>query len=141
MYLERGIALARQVGRPYLEFTGLAYLALDDMYHSFARADEHGRQAVELAERHGWTGDPVAGVACAAVGLAGVAGELPRRQSPGPSAPRRGRRPRPHPRPARPRQDKPGRPLGPHRRYSHATAWQWISRAPRHILWSWRSAT
>ena len=67
-YLDRGIALARQGGRPYLEFTGLAYQALHEVYHSLARAAERGRQAVELAERHGWTGDPAAGMACMAVG-------------------------------------------------------------------------
>jgi LuxR family transcriptional regulator, maltose regulon positive regulatory protein len=68
-YLDRGIALARQGGRPYLEFTGLAYQALHEFYHSFARAAERGRQAVELAERHGWTGDPAAAMACTVVGL------------------------------------------------------------------------
>ena len=66
-YLDRGIALARQGGRPYLEFTGLAYQALHEFYHSFARAAERGRAAVELAERHGWTGDPAVGIACTAV--------------------------------------------------------------------------
>jgi LuxR family transcriptional regulator, maltose regulon positive regulatory protein len=68
-YLDRGIALARQGGRPYLEFTGLACQAAHEFYHSFARAAERGRQAVELAGRHGWTGDPAAGIACTAVGL------------------------------------------------------------------------
>ena len=68
-YLDRGIALARQGGRPYLEFTGLAYQALHEVYHSFARAAERGRAAVELAERHGWTGDPAAGMACTAVAV------------------------------------------------------------------------
>ena len=68
-YLDRGIALARQGGRPYLEFTGLAYQAPHEFYHSFARAAERGRAAVELAERHGWTGDPAAGIACTAVGV------------------------------------------------------------------------
>ena len=42
-YLDRGIALARQGGRPYLEFTGLAYQAAHEFYHSFARAAERGR--------------------------------------------------------------------------------------------------
>jgi LuxR family transcriptional regulator, maltose regulon positive regulatory protein len=60
-HLESGVALARRIGRPYLEFTGLAHQALYEVYHSFARAAELGRQAVELAERHGWTGDPAFG--------------------------------------------------------------------------------
>ena len=68
-HLDRGIARARQSGRPYLEFTGLAYQALHEAYHSFARAAERGRPAVALAERHGWTGDPAAGMACTAVAV------------------------------------------------------------------------
>jgi LuxR family transcriptional regulator, maltose regulon positive regulatory protein len=68
-YLDRGIALARRGGRPYLEFTGLAYQAAHEFYRSLARAAERGRQAVELAGRHGWAGDPAAGMACMVVGL------------------------------------------------------------------------
>jgi LuxR family transcriptional regulator, maltose regulon positive regulatory protein len=68
-YLDRGVTLARQGRRPYLEFTGLAYQALHEAYHRFARAAERGRQAVELAERHGWTGDPAVGIGCTAVAV------------------------------------------------------------------------
>ncbi len=68
-HLDRGIALARRGGRPYLEFTGLAYQAPHEFYHSLARAAERGRQAAELAERHGWTSDPAAGIACMVIGL------------------------------------------------------------------------
>jgi LuxR family transcriptional regulator, maltose regulon positive regulatory protein len=68
-YLERGIALARQGGRPYLEFTGLASQGVHEFYHSFAGAAERGRQAVELAERHGWTDDPAVGLACTVVAI------------------------------------------------------------------------
>src|SRR5689334_22091088 len=62
-HLEDGVALARRIGRPYLEFTGLAYQAAIEMFRSFTRAAERGRRAVELAERHGWTDDPAAGIA------------------------------------------------------------------------------
>jgi LuxR family maltose regulon positive regulatory protein len=67
-YLERGVALARRIGRPYLEFTGLAYRAAAVLFHSYVQAAADGRRAVELARRHGWTGDPAFGVACGAVG-------------------------------------------------------------------------
>jgi len=67
-YLEQGVALARRIGRPYLEFTGLAYQAAIEFFSSFARAVERGRQAVELAERHGWADEPAAGLASLTVG-------------------------------------------------------------------------
>src|SRR5215469_5287191 len=62
-YLERGVALARRIGRPYLEFTGLAYQAEIEFLRSFALAVDRGRRAVELAERHGWGDEPAAGQA------------------------------------------------------------------------------
>jgi LuxR family transcriptional regulator, maltose regulon positive regulatory protein len=67
-HLELGVALARRIGRPYLEFIGLAYQAAAVLFHSYVRAAAHGRRAVELAQRHGWTGDPAFGVACGALG-------------------------------------------------------------------------
>jgi LuxR family maltose regulon positive regulatory protein len=63
--LERSAELARQIGLPYYEYPALAHLAVADMGHSFARAAEHSRQAIDLAERHGWTGEHCAGVAYA----------------------------------------------------------------------------
>jgi LuxR family transcriptional regulator, maltose regulon positive regulatory protein len=62
-HLETGIALARRIGRPFLEFTGLAYQTAAGIYQSFTRATERGRQAVELAQRHGWADEPAAGLA------------------------------------------------------------------------------
>jgi LuxR family transcriptional regulator, maltose regulon positive regulatory protein len=64
-HLEDGVALAGRIGRPYLEFTGLAHQAAIEIFWSFARAAERSRQAIELAERHGWTDDPAAGIAYA----------------------------------------------------------------------------
>ena len=61
-HLEQGVALARRIGRPYLEYTGLVYTA-SELFRSAALAAEHSRQAVELAERHGWTDEPAAGLA------------------------------------------------------------------------------
>jgi LuxR family transcriptional regulator, maltose regulon positive regulatory protein len=67
-YLEQGIALARRIGRPYLEFTGLAYQAAIEAFRSLPGAAEHARQAIAPAERHGWTEETAVGVACLALG-------------------------------------------------------------------------
>ena len=67
-HLEVGVALARRIGRPFLEFTGLAYQAAAGIYRSFTRAAERGRQAVELAERHGWADEQAAGLAYVILG-------------------------------------------------------------------------
>ena len=67
-YLERGLTLARRIGRPYLEFAGLAHQSAADHYKSLTRCTERAAAAVELAERHGWSNDPAFGVACMALG-------------------------------------------------------------------------
>jgi LuxR family maltose regulon positive regulatory protein len=67
-HLERGIAQARRIGRPFLEFTGLAYQSAACIYQSFTRAAEHGRKAVELARRHGWAEEQAAGLAYVILG-------------------------------------------------------------------------
>jgi LuxR family maltose regulon positive regulatory protein len=65
-HMERGVTLARTIGRPYLELNGLAYQAAA-VYWSFQKGSERGRRAVELAEQHGWAGEPAVGVACTAL--------------------------------------------------------------------------
>jgi LuxR family maltose regulon positive regulatory protein len=67
-HLDQGVALARRIGRPYLEFTGLAHQAAIEIVRSFAGAVETGMQAVLLAQRHGWTDEPAAGMASTVVG-------------------------------------------------------------------------
>jgi LuxR family transcriptional regulator, maltose regulon positive regulatory protein len=67
-HLEQGVALARRIGRPYLEFTGLAQWSAVAIVESFTRAVELGTEAAELAERHGWTGDPAFGLVGASLG-------------------------------------------------------------------------
>ncbi|HEY6312830.1 MAG TPA: LuxR C-terminal-related transcriptional regulator [Streptosporangiaceae bacterium] len=62
-HLEQGIALARRIERPYLEFTALAYQAVAEFYRSFPRTMERSRQAIELAREHGWTDEPGAVIA------------------------------------------------------------------------------
>jgi len=69
-HLESGIALARRIGRPYLEFTGLANLTpVMNQTRSFTRGHEVGREAAELAERHGWTDDPAFGLVSNSLGV------------------------------------------------------------------------
>jgi LuxR family transcriptional regulator, maltose regulon positive regulatory protein len=68
LHLEMGVALARRIGRPFLEFTGLAYQTAAALYQSFTRAGERGRQAIELAQRHGWADEPAAGLAYVILG-------------------------------------------------------------------------
>ena len=68
-HLERGVELARRIGRPYLEFARVAYLATGISWsRSLVSAADCSRQAIELARRHGWTDDPAFGVACGILG-------------------------------------------------------------------------
>jgi LuxR family transcriptional regulator, maltose regulon positive regulatory protein len=67
-HLDHGVMLARRIGRPYLEFTGLTYQAAIEVSRSYTRGAELGRQAVELAERHGWTDEPAASIAYQTLG-------------------------------------------------------------------------
>jgi len=65
-HLEQGVTLAREIGRPFLEFSGLAHqAAIESVRRSpHARAAvERSRQAIELAERHGWTDESAVGLA------------------------------------------------------------------------------
>jgi LuxR family transcriptional regulator, maltose regulon positive regulatory protein len=64
-HLQQGVALARRIGRPFLEFGGLAYLAAVAVSQSAYGGPAVGRskQATQLAERHGWTDEPAAGLA------------------------------------------------------------------------------
>ena len=72
-HLEQGVALARQIERPFLEITGLAHWAQLASWRSFPSGERRGRQAIDLAVRHGWTEEPVAGVAYLALGMTMVA--------------------------------------------------------------------
>ncbi|HTZ30223.1 MAG TPA: LuxR C-terminal-related transcriptional regulator [Streptosporangiaceae bacterium] len=62
-HLDRAVALARRIGWPYLEFMGLVYRAQLELNRWLPRAAELSGQAIELAERHGWTADLFAGFA------------------------------------------------------------------------------
>jgi LuxR family maltose regulon positive regulatory protein len=58
-HLREGAALARQIGRPYLEVGCLAQLAFASKIHPFATTQQRSREAIELAERYGWGAEPV----------------------------------------------------------------------------------
>ena len=69
-HLKHGVALARQIGRPYLELHGLAHGAYGMLlFRPDVSLAEWSRQAIELAERHGWGEEPLAGMAYAQLGI------------------------------------------------------------------------
>jgi len=69
-HLEQAIALARRIGRPYLELMGLTSRALMELNRWISRAVKLSRQAIDLAERHGWTDDLYTGFASMTLGSA-----------------------------------------------------------------------
>jgi LuxR family maltose regulon positive regulatory protein len=73
-HLEQGITLARRIGRPYLEFLGLAHRTSIASVRSspYALAEERARQTIELARRHGWTDEPAVGIAYIALAAGGI---------------------------------------------------------------------
>ena len=68
-HLQEGAILAREIGRPYLEVGCLSQLGFASKIGSLATAQRRCREAIALAERHGWGAEPV--IAPALVTLAG----------------------------------------------------------------------
>jgi LuxR family maltose regulon positive regulatory protein len=68
-HLQEGADLARRIGRPYLEVACLAELAFASKIEPFATT-RRCREAIALAEQHGWGTEPV--IAPALLNLAGV---------------------------------------------------------------------
>jgi LuxR family maltose regulon positive regulatory protein len=70
-HLREGADLAREIGRPYLEVGCLAQLGFASLVlHSYATTKRRCREAIALAERHGWGAEPV--IAPALIMLAGT---------------------------------------------------------------------
>jgi LuxR family transcriptional regulator, maltose regulon positive regulatory protein len=67
-HLEQGVALASQIGRPWLGVSALAHGAWARSFHSFGSAAQRYLQAIELAQDHGWTEEPVVAPAYAGLG-------------------------------------------------------------------------
>ncbi len=53
-HLQEGADLARKIGRPYLEVACLAELAFASKIEPFATTQRRCREAIALAEQHGW---------------------------------------------------------------------------------------
>ncbi len=58
-HLQEGAALAREIGRPYLEVGCLSELGFAAKIYPFATTQRRCREAIALAERHGWGTEPV----------------------------------------------------------------------------------
>jgi LuxR family maltose regulon positive regulatory protein len=69
-HLVQGAALAREIGRPYLEAGCLAQLGFASKILPFATTQRRCREAIALAERYGWGAEPV--IAPASMTLAGA---------------------------------------------------------------------
>jgi LuxR family maltose regulon positive regulatory protein len=69
-HLQEGAALAREIGRPYLEVGCLAQLGFASRIHSLATARRRCQEAIALAARHGWDAEPI--IAPALVTLVGL---------------------------------------------------------------------
>jgi len=69
-HLREGADLARKIGRPYLEVACLAELAFASKIEPFATTRLRCREAIALAEQHGWGAEPV--ISPALVNLAGT---------------------------------------------------------------------
>ena len=67
-HLREGAALARRIGRPYLEVGSLAHLGFAAHGESFASARQSCEEAIRVAESHGWGTDHVIAPALAALG-------------------------------------------------------------------------
>ena len=66
-HLVEGAALARRIGRPYLEVACLAHLGFASTSRSFAVARQRCEEAIAVAARHGWDAEPVTAPALAAL--------------------------------------------------------------------------
>jgi LuxR family transcriptional regulator, maltose regulon positive regulatory protein len=69
-HLQEGAALAREIGRPYLEVSCLAQLGFASKIRPFATTQRRCREAITLAERYGWGAERV--IAPALITLAGT---------------------------------------------------------------------
>ena len=67
-HLQDAIAVARRIGRPWVEILSRGHLAVETGERSIARASKESEQAIALADRHGLATNPVVAMALAAFG-------------------------------------------------------------------------
>jgi LuxR family transcriptional regulator, maltose regulon positive regulatory protein len=67
-HLQESLTIARRIGRPFLEVGALSYLALAGGARSDAVAEKRSREAIAIAETHGWREEPIATVAYVVLG-------------------------------------------------------------------------
>ena len=67
-HVEQGAALARRIGRPWLEVRAMAHGAWAASFRSNALSVERSMRAIEIAREHGWTEERVVAVAYATLG-------------------------------------------------------------------------
>jgi LuxR family maltose regulon positive regulatory protein len=67
-HLEQGLAIARRIANPYLELGGLAHGSQLEAFRSPTLAEQRSKEAIELAERHGWGDEPMAAIAYGVLG-------------------------------------------------------------------------
>ena len=72
-HLEQGLALARLIGRPYVQIGCLSGLAVLSARSSLVLARQRSLEAIAIAEAHGWATDLIACTALAMMALADVA--------------------------------------------------------------------
>jgi LuxR family maltose regulon positive regulatory protein len=68
-HLEQCVALARRIGQPYVEVNAMSHWAMVTSLRSLAPAVERCTQAIELARRHGWSEEPIVGLAHVVLGI------------------------------------------------------------------------
>ena len=67
-HLEESAALARRIGRPWVETACLGHLAVEAAERSMVLAREESERAIALAEAHGLGGNPIVAMALGAFG-------------------------------------------------------------------------
>jgi LuxR family maltose regulon positive regulatory protein len=71
-HIEQGLVLARRIDRPFMEVIALAHGAIAASFRSFSLSAKLSMEAIEVARRHGWSDDPVAGLGYAVLAAARV---------------------------------------------------------------------